>query len=551
MPPKIPHALRKLMDFNGVGRKDAAPSVVEKLTADKAGLFSSRDVRAVRVKPEQTDQKVSSTAKTEGGKGLKTSKNKKKRKHNGDSHEARHKMINRRPESDTQNMIPEVTSSLHRPATAIAEKNNLGSKKALPMLSSTGSSIGVSAMCNNKEQASAGHVQEISKPTEVFSSKKVKAIVFSEFNSRWKKDNKDYHIHFWPVSIYHIICPNLQGECTLYDLVKLRDVVDMMGRNGLIPQVDLQCLFFLKFLCTKNRRTMYLLHDCISRLYKYFPVCKNEVTWFPNIELLFLSLKGCASGDTLEVEKSVLLLKLLVDQITVELNVGISASSKTNKNAFSVSLDNGQSMLYKVGDFVDVARRMKPGENKPGGRAKVIHVNHSKGTVDVKYIMESKREKDIHPKFLSLHEEGRRTSRFAKLKAKESLAKSSRHNKTKDGGTFKATEYVSILDSWFGRNATNNSATETFQHVIKLILNAWNVREKHSGRAPLTSKYSQSCLTIITLLNILIARYPHIVEIIQKLKCNILSPQSVARKSLDVGLVTDDGNLYKQNYYGW
>ena len=87
-------------------------------------------------------------------------------------------MINRRPESDTQNMIPEVTSSLHRPATAIAEKNNLGSKKALPMLSSTGSSIGVSAMCNNKEQASAGHVQEISKPTEVFSSKKVKAIVF-------------------------------------------------------------------------------------------------------------------------------------------------------------------------------------------------------------------------------------------------------------------------------------------------------------------------------------------------------------------------------------
>ena len=110
------------------------------------------------------------------------------------------------------------------------------------------------------------------------------------------------------------------------------------------------------------------------------------------------------------------------------------ASSKTNKNAFSVSLDNSQSMLYKVGDFVDVASRMKPGENKPGGRAKVIRVNHSNGTVDVKYIMESKREKDIHPKFLSLHEEGRRTSRFAKLKAKESLAKASIHMKTKDGG---------------------------------------------------------------------------------------------------------------------
>ena len=71
MPPKIPHALRKLMDFNGVGRKDAAPSVVEKLTADKAGLLSSRDVRAVRIKREQADQNASSTAKNEGDNSLK------------------------------------------------------------------------------------------------------------------------------------------------------------------------------------------------------------------------------------------------------------------------------------------------------------------------------------------------------------------------------------------------------------------------------------------------------------------------------------------------
>ena len=72
MPPKSPHALRKLMDFNGVGRKDAAPSVVEKLTADKAGLLSSRDdVRAVRIKREQADQNASSTAKNEGDNSLK------------------------------------------------------------------------------------------------------------------------------------------------------------------------------------------------------------------------------------------------------------------------------------------------------------------------------------------------------------------------------------------------------------------------------------------------------------------------------------------------
>ena len=100
MPPKIPRALRKLMDFNGVGNKDAAPSVVEKLTADKAGLLSSRDVRAVRIKREQADQKASSTAKTEGIKSLEVCKSKKKRKHNGNNHEARNKMSSRRPRSD-------------------------------------------------------------------------------------------------------------------------------------------------------------------------------------------------------------------------------------------------------------------------------------------------------------------------------------------------------------------------------------------------------------------------------------------------------------------
>ena len=55
-----------------MGRKDAAPSVVEKLTADKAGLLSSRDdVRAVRIKREQADQNASSTAKNEGDNSLK------------------------------------------------------------------------------------------------------------------------------------------------------------------------------------------------------------------------------------------------------------------------------------------------------------------------------------------------------------------------------------------------------------------------------------------------------------------------------------------------
>ena len=190
-------------------------------------------------------------------------------------------------------------------------------------------------------------------------------------------------------------------------------------------------------------------------------------------------IKGlCSSGDTLEVEKSVLLLKLLVDQITVELNVDISASSKTNKNAFSVSLDNGQSMLYKVGDFVDVARRMKPGENKPGGRAKVIHVNHSKGTVDVKYIMESKREKDIHPKIFKPSRRRKTRIEVCKIKSKRKSCKGIDSYEKKDGETSKATEYVSILDSWFGRNATNNSATETFQHVIKLILERLECQRK-------------------------------------------------------------------------
>ena len=179
MLPIIPRALRKLMDFNGVGNKDSVPSVVEKLTADKAGLLSSRDVRAVRIKREQADQKASSTAKTEGIKSLEVCKSKKKRKHNGNNHEARNKMSSRRPRSDVQNMIPEVTSSLHRPATAIAGKNNHYSKKAVPILSSEGSSISLSAMCNKKGQASAGRVEEISKPTELFSSKEVKSIVFS------------------------------------------------------------------------------------------------------------------------------------------------------------------------------------------------------------------------------------------------------------------------------------------------------------------------------------------------------------------------------------
>ena len=55
MPPKISRTLMKLMDFNGAGHKDAAPSVVEKFAADKARLLSSRDVRAARIKREQAD----------------------------------------------------------------------------------------------------------------------------------------------------------------------------------------------------------------------------------------------------------------------------------------------------------------------------------------------------------------------------------------------------------------------------------------------------------------------------------------------------------------
>ena len=75
MPPKIPHALRKLMDFNGVGQKDAAPSVVETLATDEAKLFSSRNVRAVRIKQEQEKEKTA--VKAEGDSSTKVCKKKK------------------------------------------------------------------------------------------------------------------------------------------------------------------------------------------------------------------------------------------------------------------------------------------------------------------------------------------------------------------------------------------------------------------------------------------------------------------------------------------
>ena len=71
MLPKISRTLMKLMDFNGAGHKDAAPSVVEKFAADKARLLSSRDVRAARIKREQADQNSSSTASNEGDNSLK------------------------------------------------------------------------------------------------------------------------------------------------------------------------------------------------------------------------------------------------------------------------------------------------------------------------------------------------------------------------------------------------------------------------------------------------------------------------------------------------
>ena len=67
---------------------------------------------------------------------------------------------------------------------------------------------------------------------------------------------------------------------------------------------------------------------------------------------------------------------------------------------------------------------------------------------------------------------GKRSSRFAKLKAKENLSNGSSSGSIQSRKRKQnvVNQYVSILDTWFGKNATNNQSTKRFEDVIGLML---------------------------------------------------------------------------------
>ena len=171
------------MDFNGVGQKDAAPSVVE--TPGVERHFCPR-VTFGAVRKQEQEKKTA--VKAEGDSSTTVCKKKKKRKQKGDG--CRSTKTSRRCRSDMLNVMPKVTSSLHKPETTITEKKSLHSKMAVPTVSPIGASMKLSAMHKNKGQTSSASIKETSKRMELFSSKQVRPIIFSEFNRRWKGTTK-------------------------------------------------------------------------------------------------------------------------------------------------------------------------------------------------------------------------------------------------------------------------------------------------------------------------------------------------------------------------
>ena len=80
----------------------------------------------------------------------------------------------------------------------------------------------------------------------------------------------------------------------------------------------------------------------------------------------------------------------------------LKTSSKTTKLPPSIFDENLKDKRdpFRVGAIVTVSRRMGPGENRPGGVAKITKKNDD-GTVDVHYTVEGRREKRVSLKYIS------------------------------------------------------------------------------------------------------------------------------------------------------
>ena len=148
----------------------------------------------------------------------------------------------------------------------------------------------------------------------------VKKMVYFDFDKLWKRDDEEC-TQFWPVSLYHRTITCLQPEGTLYELIKFRHLLNVLSNDDLIPQIEMQCLLFVRFLTTRKQRMAYALYNCIVDFYKKFPICKNKNSWCPNLHVLELLLKGCNSKDKFEAKKSTMLLEILAEQIGYTMNV--------------------------------------------------------------------------------------------------------------------------------------------------------------------------------------------------------------------------------------
>jgi hypothetical protein len=373
----------------------------------------------------------------------------------------------------------------------------------------------------------------------LFSCKNVMQIIFSDFDKLWKRDEgKEHSTAFWPVALYHTIVPWLHNSnCTVYEIIKFRHTLNLLSQKGLMPQLKLQCLLFVRFLTTKQRRLAFEIYNSIVDFYKMFPISKNKNSFCPNVLVFQLLLHGCKSKDRFEVKKSKMLIKLLSEQIELEIHPNNECNS------------NGQKEMYKIGDYVDVQSRMKPGENLPGGRARITNVHIGKNVVDVSYVLESRHENNIHYQFLKLSNISKRPSRFAKLKAKENIVNGNRSKIDQKKKQF-VSQYVSILDTWFGKDAT----TAYFQTVITLMLELWSEKEpNNTGGISIGNENGiETSILIIQMLNMFIEKYSHTVQIVKQKKLALLpGAKTIGRKSFDVGLVIGDGNLFQRQYKGW
>ena len=121
-------------------------------------------------------------------------------------------------------------------------------------------------------------------------------------------------------------------------------------------------------------------------------------------------------------------------------------------------------------------------------------------------------------------------------------------------------QYVSILDTWFGKNATNNQSTKRFEDVIGLMLDIWSgekvveddIRNNMEKMIRNRNNQNETFIVIVNMLNIFIEKYEHIVQLVDKQKLKTLpGKNTISRMSMDVGLVINDGNLYQKKYRGW